>query len=62
MEKLADNLTERWDALSPVEQDTLIVIGVVLVAWLIRQLLQPLLISWLRRLSSRTHSQWDDVI
>ncbi len=62
MGKLVDNLTERWQSLSPIEQDTLIVIGVIMAAWLIRQIFQPLLVGWLRRLSARTQNQWDDVI
>lgn len=62
MENVLNDLQERWDGLTPLTQDILIIIGVILATWVIRQLVQPLIVSWLRRLSARTQTQWDDVV
>lgn len=62
MGKLFNDLTDQWDTLSPITQDVLIIIGVILATWLIRQILQPILINRLRRLFARTENQWDDLI
>lgn len=56
------DLTKTWDGFTPLTQDILIIIGVVMVTWLVRQMIQPLLIRRLHRLAARTETQWDDII
>lgn len=62
MPEIQTTLRDLWNDLSQTAQDAIIILGIILLAWMLRRLLARFFIGRLQRWARRSENNWDDLV